>query len=372
MSVKNKPLLISELPRFVFLGKNTLNLVPHIATRMNFRRNGCLVVTGPKTLKIAGKECILKLEESEFHPKNYVVTDSTLEETQKLSKLLQDYNPSFIVAVGGGKIADVAKWSVKLVEIEQKLPIEIIGVPTNAPHDGIISPYCYLKIPLEQDPEYLVESYIGKARPPVGVIADTSIIESTDFRNIIGGFAHLMSNLTSLWDWKFANRVRGTQFSDFGAALSSVGSDLLSGEEQISRPTSMDQAIRLVMKPLFVSGMGMCLSNSIRVAFGSEHLFAESLVRLKSSRETLHGERVGLGSILSAYLQGKDWTRIKGLLETVGAPVCATDLDIDPEDIIDALMNAHDVKPKIYTVLGDKGLNKEAAKNLASKTGVLN
>jgi glycerol-1-phosphate dehydrogenase [NAD(P)+] len=182
-----------------------------------------------------------------------------------------------------------------------------------------------------------------------------------------------MSSLTSLWDWRLANRVRGTPFSDYGAALSSIGSDFLDKEDQIPRISSMDQAIRLVMKPLFISGMGMCLSSSIRVAFGSEHLFAEALARLIPSTDTLHGERVGLGAIMSAYLQGQDWARIRNLLQTVGAPVSASDLEIDPEVIVNALVNAHKIsRPKIYTILGEGGLNTQAARNLALKTGVLN
>ncbi|MHA2270409.1 MAG: iron-containing alcohol dehydrogenase [Candidatus Hodarchaeales archaeon] len=370
MSLPNKPLLVSELPRFGFLGRNILKMVAQIACRMNFPKK-CLVITGPITREVAGKDCEQVLESENFDPLMHIVPDATLEEADNLTNFIIEVEPDFLVAVGGGKVADVSKWAAKHAEAKSEKTFEIIVVPTTVSHEGFFSPYCFLKVPLAEHSDILVESFIGKARPPVGLVADTQRIESCGFRNIFSGFAHLMSTLTSLWDWKLANRVRGSPFSDFGAALSSVGSDLLDGDDQIPRISSMDQAIRLVMKPLYISGMGMCLSNSIRVAYGSEHLFAEALARLTPSIETLHGERVGLGAIMSAYLQDQDWTRIKNLLRAVGAPVSASDLGIDPEVIVNALMNTHKISPPdIYTVFGEHGLNAHAAKNLALKTGV--
>ena len=371
MFPKTKPLLVSELPRFGYLGRDILCQVAQIALKMAYAKD-CLVVTGPTTHGIVGDNCRSSLESEGFDPTIHIVRLATLTEAETLAEILLEKEPGFVVAAGGGKVTDVSKWGTAIAEKKSGKPCDIIGVPTTAPHDGIISPYCFLRIPLEDDSKTLVESYIGKARPPVGIVADTHLIESSGFRSLISGFAHLMSTLTSLWDWKLAHRVRGSPFSDFGAALSSVGSDMLGREDQISKPTSMDQAIRLVMKPLFVSGMGMCLSNSIRVAFGSEHLFSAALARKSPSSDSLHGERVGLCAIISAYLQDQDWQRIKNLLQAVGAPVSASDLDLDPEIIVDALTNAHKMSPpKIFTILGDKGLNNHAAKNLASDTGVL-
>lgn len=371
MSPKTKPLLVSELPRYGYLGRDILRLVAQIALRMNFAKD-CLIVTGPITQEVVGQGCRLELESENFNASLHIVAEATLGEAEKLAALILEKDPGFIVAAGGGKIADVSKWAAKIAEVKSEKPYEIIGVPSTAPHEGIISPYCFLRTPLADNSDVLVESYVGKARSPVGFVADTQCIESCGFRNLIGGFAHLMSTVTSLWDWRLAHRVRGSSFSDYGAALSSVGSDLLEGESQISRLSSMDQAIRLVMKPLFVSGMGMCLSNSIRVAFGSEHLFATALARLTPSIETHHGERVGLGSIMSAYLQGQDWTRIRNLLQTVGAPVSASDLKLTPKIVVTALMSAHKIsRPSVYTILDESELSAQAAEKLALKTRII-
>ena len=44
---------------------------------------------------------------------------------------------------------------------------------------------------------------------------------------------------------------------------------------------------------------------------------------------------------------------------------------ISEEDIIEALVMAHKIRPERYTILGDNGISKEAAYELAYKTEVI-
>ena len=46
-------------------------------------------------------------------------------------------------------------------------------------------------------------------------------------------------------------------------------------------------------------------------------------------------------------------------------------VNIADEDIIEALMMAHNIRPERYTILGDNGISKEAAYELAYKTEVI-
>ena len=48
-----------------------------------------------------------------------------------------------------------------------------------------------------------------------------------------------------------------------------------------------------------------------------------------------------------------------------------TKLMIDEEDVIEALMMAHKIRPERYTILGDNGISKEAAYELAHNTEVI-
>lgn len=70
-------------------------------------------------------------------------------------------------------------------------------------------------------------------------------------------------------------------------------------------------------------------------------------------------------------LHDGDWEVIKNALHDMNSPTNAYELGIDPDDIIEALIMAHKIRPERYTILGDRGLSRDAAKKLAIKTGVI-
>ena len=85
----------------------------------------------------------------------------------------------------------------------------------------------------------------------------------------------------------------------------------------------------------------------------------------------MHGEQCGIGTIMMMYLHGGDWKYIRDTLRTIKAPTTARELKLDPECIIEALTMAHTIRKERYTILGDRGLTKEAAEELATATGVI-
>ena len=62
---------------------------------------------------------------------------------------------------------------------------------------------------------------------------------------------------------------------------------------------------------------------------------------------------------------------IRDSLKALGAPINAEELGIEPIFIIQALTQAHQIRPDRFTILGEKGLSKEAAEKLAKSTGVI-
>lgn len=53
------------------------------------------------------------------------------------------------------------------------------------------------------------------------------------------------------------------------------------------------------------------------------------------------------------------------------APTTAAEIGVAEDDIIEALVMAHEIRPERYTILGDNGISKEAAYELAYKTEVI-
>jgi glycerol-1-phosphate dehydrogenase [NAD(P)+] len=114
----------------------------------------------------------------------------------------------------------------------------------------------------------------------------------------------------------------------------------------------------------------MSIAGTSRPCSGAEHLFSHALTMI-APKPAMHGEQVGVGTIMCAYLHGANWELIKEVLHSIGAPTNAKELGIEPECVIEALTTAHSMRPERYTILGDSGLTKEAAHRLAAVTGVI-
>jgi glycerol-1-phosphate dehydrogenase [NAD(P)+] len=71
------------------------------------------------------------------------------------------------------------------------------------------------------------------------------------------------------------------------------------------------------------------------------------------------------------HLHGGDWVKIKYALRKIGAPTSAAQLGLTKYEVVKALTTAHTVRPERYTILGESGLNREAAEKLARDTGVI-
>jgi len=113
----------------------------------------------------------------------------------------------------------------------------------------------------------------------------------------------------------------------------------------------------------------MSIAGSSRPASGSEHMFSHAL-DIVAEKPALHGEQCGVGTIMMMSLHGGDWKRIREVLKCIGAPVTAEELGVDRDEIIEALLMAHRIRPERYTILGS-GLTKGAAIKLAKKTGII-
>ncbi|RLG88935.1 MAG: NAD(P)-dependent glycerol-1-phosphate dehydrogenase, partial [Thermoprotei archaeon] len=65
------------------------------------------------------------------------------------------------------------------------------------------------------------------------------------------------------------------------------------------------------------------------------------------------------------------WKKIRKIMKKIGLPVSAKEIGIPPEKIVEALTIAHKIRPERYTILGEKGLTREAAWRLVKETGII-
>jgi glycerol-1-phosphate dehydrogenase [NAD(P)+] len=342
-----------ELPRKVAVGSGVLYELPDICADLKLAPRA-LIVTGSNTLEIIGRDIRDLLEKGGFQPEVLITTASKLEEVDRAEHLAREIDAGFILGAGGGRSIDIAK----LASLRVSIPF--LSVPTAASHDGICSSQASLTVN--------GETTSVPAQAPLAIVADTKIISMAPAKLLSAGCGDIISNYTALLDWQLAHRLRNEEYSEYAAALSGMTARMIVELAPTIRP-GLEESAKTVIKALISSGVAMSIAGSSRPASGSEHKFAHAINRIDPGR-ALHGELCGLGTIIMMYLHGGDWKMIQKALICVGAPTTARELGIDPDIVVEALVNAHKIRPERYTIL-DTGLNRKAAERAAEATRII-
>ncbi len=344
-----------RLPRNVLVGHGVLDQTGEAVSELHLSGTP-LIVTSPTPKEVAGDRVVNELSERGETPETVVVKRASFEEIERVIEVARGVKPGYLVGVGGGKAIDIAK----MAAADQKLGF--VSVPTAASHDGIVSGRGSV-------PDGGTRHSVA-ADPPLAVIADTEVLADAPWRLTTAGCADIISNYTAVRDWQLAHRLQNVEYSEYSGALSRMTAEMLV-ENADSLKKGLEESAWVVVKALVSSGVAMSIAGSSRPASGAEHLFSHQLDRLAPG-EALHGHQVGVGSIMTAYLQEGEygeWQNIQSALDTIGAPTTATALGIDGETILEALTTAHEIRDR-YTILGD-GIDRDAAREAATVTGVL-
>ena len=352
-------------PREVIVGHNTTDQIKGMCRRIT-RSNNALIVVDKNTKKISGDK-ISKILSGASYEVNTIVLSSpimqkdvhvawpTMKEVNSVINAAEKYESEFLLGVGGGSVIDVTKLAA--YELSQLF----VSVPTSAAHDGMASPRAALK-----DKKGSVSK---TAVSPMAILADTGIISKAPYRMLASGCADVISNLSAVKDWELAHRLKNEEFSTFAASLSETSSKLLLYKAEDIR-SGLEEAVWQAVKCMITSGVAMSVADTTRPASGSEHMFSHVLDRIAPGK-AMHGEQCGVGAIMMMYLHGEDWKEIRNFLKVIGAPTTAKELRIPKKKIIAALLSAQTIRPERYTILGESGLTKEAAKKVAKITGVI-
>ncbi len=345
---------IMELPRSVVIGHNALQSIGDVARDLHLEGRG-LIVADENTIRIAGEKAESLLTEKGYDIEVKLISEATMETVEDISNFIKSKRISFALGVGGGRPIDIAKCS------SHRTGIPFISVPTAASHDGIVSSTASISVN--------GRNKSIKTHSPLAVVADTTVIASSPHRLLAAGCGDIVANYTAVKDWRLARLMRNEYYSSYAAALSEMTATMLVENSAAIRP-GLEESAWLVMKALVSSGVAMSIAGSSRPASGSEHKFSHAL-DIVAPGKALHGEQCGVGTIMMMYLHNGDWKMIREALANVGAPTNAKELGVSDEEIIEALTMAHTLRPERYTILGDNGLTRDAAEQLAKETKVI-
>ena len=201
-----------QLPREVVVGRGTLELVGDICKKLGFSKTA-FVVTGEKTVEIAGDRVIELLEKAGMKVRHILVSSPTLWNVRAVEMKIKIRRPQLVLGVGGGAKIDVAKLS------SARCGIPYFSIPTTASHDGIASPLASIK--------GLAKPFSVMAQSPMAIIADTDVIMKSAHRLTASGCGDVVAKITAVRDWRLAHRVRGEYYGAYAASLALMSARLV-------------------------------------------------------------------------------------------------------------------------------------------------
>ena len=242
-----------RLPRNVVVGHEVLSRTSEAVGELQLTGTP-LVVTSPTPRSVAGDRVIEELATLGPDPELIVVEEATFDAIERVLARTEDVDPGYLVGVGGGKAIDIAKMAA--ADCEQGF----VSIPTAASHDGIVSGRG--SVP-EGDTRHSVA-----AKPPLAVIADTSVIADAPWRLTTAGCADIISNYTAVRDWQLAHRLQNVYYSEYAGALSRMTAEMLV-ENSGSIRRGLEESAWIVVKALVSSGVAMSIAGSSQIGRAS-------------------------------------------------------------------------------------------------------
>lgn len=337
-------MVIKRFPSRVLIGKGIAKELPALLECFGEK---CAIITDSNIRKIVNAESAFSRFDVSF------MTPDSMEkkQLQTLAKTLESYD--FAIGMGGGRAIDAAKYA----SYAAKKPW--IAFPTVLSHDGVVSSRASLN---DGSVKVSVE-----AAEPAAIIADLDVIKKAPYRNNAAGAGDVISNISAVADWRIADKAGREKYHTVMAELSLLS--VRAVEENIMDIRKMtDHGVEMLLWALISSGFAMNVYGSSRPCSGSEHNISHALDALGA--KALHGEQVALASIITSYLQGGDWKKIKKLCESVGLPVTPEAIGISKETMIKAIVAARGVRDR-YTILNEVKLDVKKAKEVLKKTGII-
>jgi len=324
---------IMQLPNIIVIGRGLKDKVVEVALTAS-GGEPVLIVTGKTAYNIYGRsisEAIGERTDVEVH----LVEAEISQELETIHTILSKKRFGTVIGIGGGKVIDVSKASA------HEASLRFVSVPTVASHDGIASP---MVSAMDSS-----QPYSRMVNMPFAIVADIDVIEKAPHRYLASGCGDLVAKYTAIKDWKLSHKVTGEYFGDYAASLAYMGAEIIFRNAKKIGKRKQD-SIRTVVEALISAGVAMGIAGSSRPCSGSEHLISHALGRLMED-PPLHGERCGVSTIFAAFVHKAAWKRVKSALSSIGTPSNLSELGIDEQTFVKAVLMAPDIRPDRYTIL---------------------
>ncbi|MBM9618074.1 iron-containing alcohol dehydrogenase family protein [Streptomyces zhihengii] len=266
----------------------------------------------------------------------YEVAGGTIDAAVRLADEIRGSRYDAVVALGGGKIIDVAKYAAA------RVGLPLVAVATNLSHDGLCSPISTL------DNDNGRGSY--GVPTPIAIVIDLDVIRDAPVRYVRSGIGDAISNLSAIADWELAHRINGERVDGLAAAMGRSA-----GEAVLRHPGGAgdDEFLTVLAEALVLSGIAMSISGDSRPSSGACHEISHAFDLLYPQRAASHGEQVGLGAAFAMHLRGAhdDARLFADVLRRHGLPVLPQEIGFSTDEFVRAVEYAPQTRPGRFTVL---------------------
>lgn len=205
-----------------------------------------------------------------------------------LLKQLPD-NTEVLIAVGSGTIHDIVRYCAYTKDID------FVSCPTAASVDGFCSSVAAMTW-------QGCKKTLTAVAPKI-VVADIDIISKAPKRLTNSGFGDMIGKFIALADWRIANALTGEYFCPEIYNISLDATRAVVDNANAIKNGDADAYGKLIYG-LLMSGIAMQLLGNSRCASGAEHHISHLIemqpVGLAVNSDALHGEKVGVGTLLAA------------------------------------------------------------------------
>lgn len=265
----------------------------------------------------------------------FTVTGASLETAGELQNALATRAYDAVVAVGGGRTIDVAKYAAT------RAAVPMVAVATNLAHDGLCSPVASL--------EYRGGKGSFGVAMPLGVVVDLDYVRAAPEDMVRAGIGDAVSNLSAIDDWILAEEVREEPVDGLAVTFARTAAEaVLHREDGIH---DEDFLIALA-EALVLSGMAMSVAGSSRPCSGACHEIIHAVEMLYPGVSN-HGELAGVGALFAYFLRRNETriAQISACLARHGLARTPADIGLTTAEFVTAVMKAPDTRPDRYTIL---------------------
>lgn len=194
-----------------------------------------------------------------------------------------------LIAIGSGTIHDITRYCA------YKKNVSFVSCPTAASVDGFCSSVAAMTW-------HGCKKTLTAVAPTI-VVADLDIVKKAPLFLAKSGFGDMVGKYIALSDWKMSHIITGEYYCDRIAEMTMQATEtvLQSAKGILSED---ETAYENLMYGLLLSGLAMQMIGNSRPASGAEHHISHIIemapVGLGVSSEALHGEKVGVGTLIAA------------------------------------------------------------------------